>query len=128
LGSEELLKTYVEKLKDPRWQKKRLEVFERDKWTCLDCQKPGKTLHVHHKYYVPKTDPWDYPLDALMTLCPECHEGAGLHNEMFQSEFVGFFTPLEIGKLGMAIMNARERGVTRKMLFFEIMNSIQDSH
>lgn len=27
-------KTYAEKLKDPRWQKRRLEIFERDDWTC----------------------------------------------------------------------------------------------
>jgi len=29
--------TYAEKLKDPRWQKKRLEIMERDEWTCQWC-------------------------------------------------------------------------------------------
>jgi hypothetical protein len=28
---------YSDKLKDPRWQKKRLEVFERDGWCCQCC-------------------------------------------------------------------------------------------
>lgn len=31
-------------------------------------------LHVHHKYYVDGRKPWDYPNDALITLCSECHE------------------------------------------------------
>ena len=65
---------YVEKLKDPRWQKKRLEVFERDEWGCQSCMDSESTLHVHHRYYLPNTEPWDYPLDALLTLCENCHE------------------------------------------------------
>lgn len=28
---------YKEKLKDPRWQKKRLQIFERDDWCCQKC-------------------------------------------------------------------------------------------
>lgn len=32
-----------------------------------------KNLHVHHKYYIYDEFPWDYPQDALMTLCHECH-------------------------------------------------------
>lgn len=64
---------YFKKLKDPRWQKKRLEVFERDEWACQICFDNEATLNVHHKYYIWKADPWDYPNDALITLCEECH-------------------------------------------------------
>lgn len=64
---------YIEKLKDPRWQKKRLEIFERDEWYCQICFDNEATLNVHHKYYIWKADPWDYPDDALITLCEECH-------------------------------------------------------
>lgn len=31
------------------------------------------TLHVHHKYYTAGHTPWDYPDDALITLCSNCH-------------------------------------------------------
>lgn len=65
---------YSDKYKDPRWQKKRLEIFERDKWTCSSCVDDSATLHVHHKIYLPKREPWDYPNELLITLCERCHE------------------------------------------------------
>lgn len=67
-------KTYSEKLKDPRWQKKRLEILERDKWFCQRCFDGENTLHVHHLRYIPGRDPWDYDDKLLITLCAECHE------------------------------------------------------
>lgn len=30
-------KSYAEKFKDPRWQKKRLKIMERDNWKCCEC-------------------------------------------------------------------------------------------
>jgi hypothetical protein len=67
-------KTYIEKLKDPRWQKLRLRIFERDKWKCLACWVSDKTLHVHHKRYFKDKEPWECPEEFLATLCEECHE------------------------------------------------------
>ena len=66
--------TYYEKLKDPRWQRMRLEILERDNWTCLACLATEKTLHVHHGFYAKGVDPWDYPGGTLRTLCDECHQ------------------------------------------------------
>lgn len=65
--------TYAEKLKDPRWQKKRLRILERDGFKCLYCSDTDKTLHVHHGYYESGKDPWDYEDDTLHTLCEDCH-------------------------------------------------------
>lgn len=65
---------YVEKLKDPRWQKKRLKILERDDWTCQACSSSEKTLHVHHKVYLPSKEPWDIPENLLITLCEDCHD------------------------------------------------------
>jgi len=67
-------KSYLEKLKDPRWQKKRLKIFERDEWSCQNCASEEKTLCVHHRYYLQGSDPWEYPDEALVTLCEECHK------------------------------------------------------
>lgn len=64
--------TYFEKLKDPRWQKKRLEVFERDNFKCTNCGSSEKTLHVHHGYYTSDTEPWEYNIKSLHTVCWEC--------------------------------------------------------
>lgn len=66
-------KSYYEKLKDPRWQKKRLEIMERDKFTCQRCLSTESTLHVHHRKYVFGKEPWDYENEFLVTLCEDCH-------------------------------------------------------
>lgn len=68
------MKTYAEKLKDPRWQKKRLDIFQRDEFVCQSCNSRHKNLQIHHLYYLPKTNPWDYPSEDLVTLCEDCHE------------------------------------------------------
>ena len=69
---------YQKKLKDQRWLDKRERILTRDNHKCQWC---GRTtnLQVHHKYYVKypneiKAEPWDYPDDALMTLCDDCHK------------------------------------------------------
>lgn len=67
---------YSDLLRDPRWQKKRLEILERDGWQCRECGDDKATLHVHHLWY-PKGAPWEAPGDILMTLCERCHEEAG---------------------------------------------------
>lgn len=33
-----------------------------------------RDLHVHHKYYQLNKKPWEYPNEALTTLCWQCHE------------------------------------------------------
>lgn len=63
--------TYLELLKDSRWQKRRLEVFLRDKWACLRCGRTDLTLHVHHKKYTGM--PWEAPGEDLETICEKCH-------------------------------------------------------
>lgn len=67
--------TYAEKLRDPRWQRKRLEIFERDKFSCRFCADTESPLHVHHRRYDRLKDPWDYPNDNFLTLCETCHSG-----------------------------------------------------
>lgn len=70
------MKTYSEKLKDPRWQRKRLEIMERDQFKCRHCRSTEKTLNVHHKVYRKGKMPWDYEDDVFVTLCEDCHKVA----------------------------------------------------
>ena len=67
-------KPYYEQLKDPRWQKKRLEILERDGWQCQACGAKEQTLHVHHKAYQNGKKPWEYGDHCLVTLCEACHK------------------------------------------------------
>jgi len=64
--------TYRQQLKDPRWQRKRLAVFQRDGWRCQECGATKRELQVHHRWYVPGA-PWEVPMQALVTLCKGCH-------------------------------------------------------
>lgn len=68
------MKDYKKQWLDPRWQKKRLEILERDDFACRLCGRSDKTLHVHHQYYITGNDVWDYYDSALTTLCCDCHE------------------------------------------------------
>lgn len=63
--------TYSQKLKDPRWQKKRLNILNRDNFSCRFCGDDKTELHVHHKSYY--GNPWEQVNDELVTLCKYCH-------------------------------------------------------
>ena len=54
------MSTYSDKLKSPKWQKKRLEILQRDNFTCFNCGDTERTLHVHHESYIKGKEPWDY--------------------------------------------------------------------
>lgn len=64
---------YSKKLRDPRWQKKRLKILERDTFACQQCFDNESTLHIHHRRYLKGKDPWDYPEYLFITLCENCH-------------------------------------------------------
>lgn len=67
-------KSYSEKLIDPRWQKKRLEILNRDHFRCRHCQDEKNTLHVHHLKYSKGKEPWEYDDRFLLTICEACHK------------------------------------------------------
>lgn len=66
-----MAKSYSEKLRDPRWQKRRLEALYRDNFTCVSCGDNKTELHVHHESY--SGEPWDIELDKIKTMCRHCH-------------------------------------------------------
>ena len=71
---------YKDQLKHPKWQKKRLEILNRDEFTCQLCKSTEKTLHVHHLYYDYKKRLWEYKNETMVTLCEECH--SFIHSKM----------------------------------------------
>ena len=66
---------YEKLLRDQRRIDRRNEILERDNNTCQRCERTSEStgLNVHHKYYMPNTEPWDYPDEALITWCAKCH-------------------------------------------------------
>lgn len=63
---------YPAKLRDPRWQKKKNGILERDSYRCQMCKSTDRTLSVHHLAY--SGEPWDVQDSELITLCCNCHE------------------------------------------------------
>jgi hypothetical protein len=112
---------YADLLKDPRWQKKRLQIMERDKFTCRSCGDTKTTLNVHHAYYEKGKMPWDYPDESLVTWCEECHERRqkmqnyimSVLNEYTMDEFSGLHV-----FLGAPMLDARS--------FFYTIDTFQD--
>jgi len=86
-------KTYAEKLLDPRWQKKRLEVLDASNFECEICGDDESTLHVHHKQYIKGRDVWDYDLEQLACLCKSCHEN--LHDTEIKFQELLSLIPLD---------------------------------
>jgi len=77
-------KSYSEMLRDPRWQKKRLEVFEDAGWACAECGKMTEELHVHHLLYRRGAKPWEYEPGELSALCSKCHEETESAKQAFE--------------------------------------------
>lgn len=70
--------TYKDQLKNPKWQRKRLEVLELNDFTCQQCGSKENELHVHHLTYIKNRKVWEYHSDSLICICASCHKT--LHN------------------------------------------------
>jgi hypothetical protein len=77
-------KSYSEKLKHPKWQRKRLEIMQRDDFKCKLCNDSETTLNVHH-YEYGQGEPWDIEDSKLITTCEHCH--SIIHEVLSELEF-----------------------------------------
>lgn len=64
---------YSETLKNGNWQKRRVEILQRDNFKCVLCKSEDR-LEIHHINYIDGIKAWEYPNDMLITLCRGCHE------------------------------------------------------
>lgn len=101
--------TYSEQLKDPRWQKRRLEILNRDSFTCRQCECNYKPLHVHHLGYKKDGYLWEVHDDQLITFCEDCHKHITERYEYAQSLLRIFSIDhdlmLEAGRLLNAVLS-----------------------
>lgn len=68
---------YYDDLNDERWKRKREKILKIHSYRCPCGSR--KNLQIHHKYYNKYPDgswarAWDYPDNALMVLCCDCHK------------------------------------------------------
>jgi len=77
---------YSKQLETEKWQVKRRKILQRDKFKCVECGYENN-LHVHHLYYVYDKMAWQYPNNALVTLCSKCHKKWHEENDLeFKTE------------------------------------------
>lgn len=65
---------YKEQIKSPKWQKRRLEIMQKDNFTCQLCGDTESMLNVHHLCYHKDSKIWEYEDWELITLCENCHK------------------------------------------------------
>lgn len=106
---------YWELLRRPEWQRKRLEIMQRDGFKCVECGEKERTLNVHHCYYTKGAMPWDYPGEALRTLCEPCHE-----------DYSGSLAALQkvVGKMGREQIEALRGAASAVLLLSKIIPHI----
>jgi hypothetical protein len=102
--------TYSQKLRDPRWQRKRLQILERDGWRCQACDSETKTLQVHHLVYS-RCDPWEYPDECYQTLCEECH---GTRQEL--SDRIANHVKMSLKSVPTNLMEAAARSLMAQII------------
>lgn len=108
-------KPYWQKLQDPRWQKKRLEIMERAGFKCMDCDDSTETLSVHHSYYEKGKEPWEYHDQALHCLCAGCHEARADAERQLLLAFSRFGTS-DVLTIAEGILYAANAGLAGKAI------------
>lgn len=119
-----MAKSYIEKLKDPRWQKKRLECFDHYGWKCELCGDNTQQLQIHHKEYIKDWEPWDYHFKQLAVLCHACHQLTTYHDSLTAVlSFVPMAGPVNRDKLAFFIaglVGIPMEGMPQEMAWHEL--------
>lgn len=97
---------YAEMLKSPLWQKKRLEIMQRDNFTCQYCGCNDRELHVHHFVYRKNSKPWEYNDNELITLCNKCHEVESEYNNDLYDYFVALKEAFKQRGISMSLLSS----------------------
>lgn len=72
---------YRKLLRDSRWSQRRMEIMRRDNFRCRRCG-AKRNLNVHHRWYIYRRNPWEYPDRCLVTLCEKCHRRTHLNRHL----------------------------------------------
>jgi hypothetical protein len=85
---------YEALLSTSEWLERRASILCRDGRLCVECGSgvaaDGSRLivQVHHTYYVRGWLPWDYPDEALATLCLACHRALHEKQSVFTYDLI----------------------------------------
>lgn len=112
--------TYAEKLKNPKWQKRRLEILNRDEFTCQMCGDKESELHIHHEKYT--GEPWEAHEDTLRTICFHCHAVVELLKDEDNEIVIRKVLKYETGAMDVALVCILEKGLAHYSICFLSFN------
>ena len=100
------MSNYSELLRNPKWQKKRLEIMSRDNFQCQVTFFKDKPLCVHHKRYIKGRKPWEYEDEDLITVTEDIHKAM---HKLFKTNnsFADFAVSLECTSTDIYILVSR---------------------
>lgn len=106
--------------RDPRWQRKKNLILQRDVYRCRDCTNGTVELQVHHCRYPGRgRPPWEIDDEFLLTVCDPCHKKRQeLENQMKESLALVFAksTPIELEALATFISGLALPGIHSEVL------------
>ena len=60
---------------------------------CNSCRMGNKVTNVHHVFYDPDRQPWEYAADEVVILCEDCHKRLHSHLNAFRKHVFGKLSP-----------------------------------
>ena len=84
--------TYKQKLQSSEWRKFASRVKQQHNF-CAYCKQGDKPTQVHHLFYEPDREPWEYGTDEVLVLCAECHSKIHERLQQFRKYVFRYLTP-----------------------------------
>lgn len=84
---------YREKLQRDEWKNFARSSKESAGHACKICKRGDLPLNVHHIFYDPEREPWDYLPHEIVVLCRPCHEEFHKQINSFRRHVMGGLTP-----------------------------------
>lgn len=71
---------FLKKYDMPEWKAFSTTIRRERQNACQCCKRSDKPTHVHHPFYKPGAEPWQYSKEEVVLLCDNCHEE--LHEQL----------------------------------------------
>lgn len=94
---------YREKLGQAEWKEFARSARERAGNACEICRRSDVQLQVHHAFYEPGRDPWEYAGEDVVVLCRGCHHETHVQLQKFRRFVFKKFNPASFRVLNGAL-------------------------
>jgi hypothetical protein len=94
--------SYANQLDSEPWKKFSRSIRSlRD--VCECCRQKHGPLQVHHLFYDPQRQPWEYTNEEVMVLCKACHDGIHQELQSFRKYVFRYLNPSNFALLNASL-------------------------